>query len=85
MATEIETAQAMVTAYTNAEKEILLGKEVRLGGPGPDRWLRHEDLPEVRAGRKEWEARVAKAQAAAVSAPTFGGLSYSLSDFSCQR
>lgn len=82
MATELETAQAMVTAYTTAETEILLGKEVRMGGPGLDRWLRYEDLQQVRAGRKEWESRVAKLQAEASTAPTFGGLRYSVADFS---
>lgn len=82
MATELETAQAMVTAYTNAETEILLGKEVRMGGPGLDRWLRYEDLQQIRDGRKEWEGRVAKLQAAAGQTPNFGGISYSLANFS---
>lgn len=82
MATELETAQAMVTAYTTAETEILLGKEVRMGGPGLDRWLRYEDLQQIRAGRKEWESRVAKLQAVAGQTPNFGGISYSLADFS---
>lgn len=85
MATELETAQAMVTAYQTAEQQILLGKEVRMGGPGLDRWLRYEDLEQVRAGRREWEATVAKLQRASNGAPTFGGLSYSVSDFSTAR
>lgn len=85
MATELETAQAMVTAYRTAEQEILLGKEVRMGGPGLDRWLRYEDLEQVRAGRKEWEATVAKLQTSDAGAPQFGGLAYSLSDFSSPR
>lgn len=82
---ELVDAQAMVTAYTNAEKEILLGKEVRMGGPGLDRWLRHEDLQEVRKGRMEWEARVKALQGSADGAPAIGGLSYSLSNFSCPQ
>ncbi len=54
MPTPLEDAQAMVAAYTECERQILLGKEVRMGGPGLDRWLRFEDLDLVRAGRKEW-------------------------------
>ena len=42
--TPLEQAQAMVAAYVAAEQQILLGKEVRMGGPGIDRWLRFEDL-----------------------------------------
>lgn len=85
MTTELEQAQAMVTAYTEAEASILLGKEVRMGGPGLDRWFRHEDLGEIRAGRKEWEARVKSLQNTASGAPTFGGLGYSVADFSDSR
>lgn len=85
MATELETAQAMVTAYLTAEQEILLGKEVRMGGPGLDRWLRYEDLEQIRAGRKEWESTVAKLQNTGAGTPAFGGLAYSLADFSTPR
>jgi hypothetical protein len=75
----------MVAAYLEAEKQILLGKEVRMGGPGIDRWLRFEDMGEVRAGRKEWESRVQSLQRSTDATPTFGGLSYSLADFSAPR
>lgn len=85
MSTPLEDAQAMVTAYTNAEIELLKGKEVRMGGPGIDRWWKSEDLPQIRAGRKEWEARVTTLQNAASGAPTFGGLGYSVADFSADR
>lgn len=85
MTTPLEDAQAMVAAYLEAEKQILLGKEVRLGGPGLDRWLRFEDMGEVRAGRKEWEGRVKAMQQSTASTPTFGGLSYSVADFSNPR
>jgi hypothetical protein len=83
--TTLAEAQAMVTAYTTAEQAILMGKEVRLGGAGIDRFLRHEDLAMVRAGRQEWERRVAALQASASSTPTFGGLGYSVADFSAAR
>lgn len=82
MTTPLEDAQAMVTAYLACERQILLGKEVRMGGAGTERWFRQEDLPAVRAGRKEWEAKVTALQNTAVANPTFGGLGYSLSDFS---
>ena len=85
MSTPLEDAQAMVTAYTQAELQILAGKEVRMGGPGIDRWLRFEDLGEVRAGRKEWEAKVNAMQATAGGAPTLGGLSYSVANLADSR
>jgi hypothetical protein len=93
MSTELESAQGMVTAYLEAERQILAGKEVRLGGPGVDRWLRLEDLDLVRAGRKEWQDKVKslQAQAAAAADPatqalkTFGGVRYGLSNFSVNR
>jgi hypothetical protein len=80
--TTLAEAQSMVTAYLAAEQAILQGKEVRLGGSGVDRFLRHEDLQMVRQGRQEWERRVTTLQASAAAAPTFGGLGYSLADFS---
>lgn len=83
--TALTDAQTMVTAYLAAEAEVLLGKEVRMGGPGLDRWLRFEDLAEIRKGRTEWEARVKALQQTDAGAPTFGGLSYSLADFSNPR
>lgn len=83
--TPLEQAQAMVAAYVAAEQQILLGKEVRMGGPGIDRWLRLEDLQEVRAGRKEWEATVTRLQNTAAAVPTLGGLGYALADFSADR
>ena len=85
MPTPLEDAQQMVSLHTEAIKQLLLGKEVRMGGPGLDRWLRFEDLGEVRAGRKEWEARVKSLTQSTSGAPTFGGLSYSLADFSNPR
>ena len=80
--TTLAEAQSMVTAYLAAEQAILQGKEVRLGGSGVDRFLRHEDLQMVRQGRQEWERRVTTLQASAAAAPTFGGLGYSVADFS---
>lgn len=85
MSTPLEDAQAMVAAYTQAEIQILAGKEVRMGGPGIDRWLRFEDLEQVRAGRKEWEARAKALQNASASVPTIGGLAYSVANLAEDR
>lgn len=65
-------ATDMLAKYLAAEQAILEGKEVRLG----DRSLRMEDLPSVRAGRAEWERRVAAEQASAAGVRTVGGLTF---------
>lgn len=74
------TATDMVAAYLAAETAILQGKEVRLGGAFGERMLRMEDLSAVRAGRIEWERRVAAeaADATTAAATRIGGLSFSL-------
>jgi hypothetical protein len=57
-------ATDMLAKYIAAEQAILEGKEVR----GPDgRSLKMEDLEAVRAGRKEWEDKVAQETAAGQS------------------
>lgn len=85
--TTLAEATAMLSAYTTAEAQILLGKEVRLGGVGLDRWLKMEDLAAVREGRKEWEKRVTALTDAAsgAAAPRFGGVRFSLADVSNPR
>lgn len=80
--TTLVQAQAMAAAYLEAETQILLGKEVRLGGAGLDRTLRMEDLDMVQAGRREWERRVNALQRSASSAPTTAGLGFSVADLS---
>lgn len=72
------TATEMRDKYLAAEQALLEGKEARMG----DRALRMEDLAEIRAGRKEWEARVAAEQAAADSAPRLGGSAFKVADLS---
>lgn len=52
------TATDMLAAYLAAETNLLLGKEVSFAG----RRQTMEDLPEIRKGRQEWEARVAAEQ-----------------------
>lgn len=65
-------ASSMLAAYLQAETDVLLGKEARLG----DRVFRSEDLAEIRAGRQEWERRVATERDRESSAPTLGGLRF---------
>jgi hypothetical protein len=67
-------ATTMLAAYLQAETDVLLGKEARIG----DRVFRSEDLSEIRAGRKEWEGRVRAEGARATGASTIGGLRFSV-------
>jgi hypothetical protein len=80
--TTLADAQATLAAYLKAETDILAGKEVRFSASGSDRLHRMEDLEQVRAGRQEWERKVAALQAGAARAPTIDGLGYSVADFS---
>ena len=69
----MSTATEMVEFYLQAEISILKGKTVTYR----DRTLGRENLQEVIAGRKEWEARVR-----AETAKSKGGSSlYSVADF----
>lgn len=70
----MSTATEMLEKYTAAEAAVLEGKEYRLG----DRSLRREDLAEIRAGRREWQAAVNAEAARAAGAPSIGGLAYSV-------
>ena len=66
----------MRDAYLAAELDILQhGKSSAFDG----RVLTMADLPEIRAGRKEWEQR---AQAEVNAAAKIGGLPHSLANFS---
>jgi hypothetical protein len=47
------TSQQMVDLYIDAEKAVLDGRTVTLGG----RTLTMENLQQIRAGRMEWERR----------------------------
>ena len=64
----------MVNLYIQAEKSVLLGKEITING----RSMEYEDLDLIRAGRKEWQKKVDQE-----AAKTGGGSStFSLADFS---
>ena len=47
-------AQAKLAEYLAAESAVLSGQDYTIGS----RRLRRADLLEIRAGRKEWEAKV---------------------------
>lgn len=80
--TTLAEAQSTLSAYLQAETDILAGKQVSFNTGGGSRMHVMEDLAQVRAGRQEWERKVAALQAGAARTPTFGGLGYSLADFS---
>lgn len=71
------TATEMRDKYLAAEMALLDGKEVSFG----DRKLRMEDLPNIIAGRKEWERRVAAESAKSNKAPMIGGLEMKVASF----
>jgi hypothetical protein len=81
--TTLAEAQDMLARYMQAEKDVLDGKEVRLGGTGLDRWLKMEDLAEIRKGRVEWEARVAALSTSSEisTAPRIGGMTFGVARF----
>lgn len=68
-------AQDMLTKYLAAEADILSGKTVQFGG----RTLTFENLADIRAGRQEWERRVASESSP--RGASMGGLSYSVARF----
>lgn len=67
-------AADMLALYIQAESAVLSGQEFTLG----DRRLRRADLVEIRAGRREWQAKVNAEQARSAGAPTIGGLGFSV-------
>ncbi|MFD2112579.1 hypothetical protein [Thiorhodococcus fuscus] len=69
-------ATDMLAAYIKAETEVLAnGRSWALDG----RSVTRENLAEIRAGRIEWERRVAAERNASAS---IGGLPHSLANFS---
>ncbi len=68
------TATDMLQKYLAAEAAVLEGKEARIG----DRVFRSEDLVQIIAGRREWEAKVAAEKAQIAGVPSFGGLRVSV-------
>lgn len=70
----MSTATDMLAEYLAAESAVLKGKEATIG----DRRFRLEDLGAIRAGRKEWEGKVAAEMATSSGAPKIGGLAFKL-------
>ncbi|NQD37466.1 primosomal replication protein PriB/PriC domain protein [Permianibacter sp. IMCC34836] len=59
-------ASDMVALYITAEQAVLEGKTYRHG----EKLWTSEDLVEIRAGRREWEARVAAEQGGRRAGPS---------------
>lgn len=68
------TATEMLEKYIAAEAALLEGKIAKIG----DRLLQMEDLAEIRAGRREWEGKVAGERVRSAGAPRLGGLGFSV-------
>lgn len=75
----MSTATDMLAAYLAAEAAVLLGKEATIG----DRRFRYEDLPAIREGRAEWEAKVSAENAKANKAKTIGGMTFKHARLDC--
>lgn len=71
------TATDMLAKYLTAEQAVLEGKDVSFG----DRRLGMVDLPDIRAGRKEWENRVAQESMASSRVQQIGGLEVKVANF----
>lgn len=69
----MSNATEMVALYTAAERAVLKGQSYTING----RSLTRVDLSEIRAGRKEWEQRLAAEQARRAG----GSSLYSVADF----
>ena len=48
----------MLNLYTEAEMAVLAGQSFRISTGGTDRTVTRADLEQIRAGRREWQARV---------------------------
>lgn len=68
----MSTATEMRDAYLAAELAVLAGQSYRLG----ERQLTLANLPEIQAGRAEWERRVA-----AEAASARGDCGFAVADF----
>ena len=69
----VTDAQAMVDLYTKAEMKVLKNQSVSIG----DKTMTRANLPEIRAGRQEWEVKLR-----AIKAGSEGGSSmFSVVDF----
>ena len=65
----------MLDTYIAAEVAVLSGQSFRIG----ERQMARADLAEIRAGRREWEARVR------TEANSGNRMSVALADFRCRE
>lgn len=70
-------AANMLAEYMKAEQAVLAGKTITFQG----RSMGMENLQEIRAGRREWEARVAQEARLTSGRPSIGGMSFSVASF----
>lgn len=73
----MNTSATMVSEYMKAELAVLAGKTISFQG----RSMGMENLEKIRAGRREWEARVAQESRVASCLPSIGGMSFSVASF----
>ena len=73
----MSTAANMLAKYLEAEQAVLAGKTITFQG----RSMGMENLQEIRAGRREWEARLAQETRRASCRPSIGGMSFSVASF----
>lgn len=74
----MSTASDMVAMYVAAEQAVLKGQSYMISTGTGSRQLTRANLPEIRAGRREWEQRLAAEQAGSQG----GSSLYSVADFS---
>ncbi|WP_313178579.1 hypothetical protein [Massilia sp.] len=67
----------MLAKYMEAEAAVLAGKAITFQG----RSMTMENLNEIRAGRREWEQRVAQQSRQSAGRPSFGGMPFSVASF----
>ena len=73
----MSAAAIMVSKYIEAELALLAGKTITFQG----RSMSMENLQEIRAGRREWEERLAQDSRAATCRLSVGGMSFSVASF----
>lgn len=70
----MSTASEMLAKYLSAEAAVLQGQQIEFEG----RRVSMSDLASIRAGRKEWESKVAAERRAQSGAPSIGGLGFAV-------
>lgn len=71
------TPATMLAENLKAEQAVLAGKTITF----QSRSMGMKNLQEIRAGCREWEARVAQEARVASVRPSIGGMSFSVASF----